>query len=121
MTRAAPLLAALATLLAGCAAPAPHAHEPGAADTGEIAPGAEATLRFDHAGAYTVHCHPHPWMEMRVDVAEGGPAEAHVHVLEDGEAPETWRYEPATVGVAPGGNVTWHNHGTMAHTGTVKA
>ena len=119
MRRAASALLALAALLAGCATPAPHAHEPGALDTGPIAPGAEATLRFEHAGTATVHCHPHPWMEQRVDATPEGPPEAHVHVL-DGDAPDTYRFEPATLSIAPGGTVTYHNHGTRAHTATVE-
>lgn len=117
---AAPALALMALLLAGCAAPAPHAHGGGSLDTGEMAPGAEAALRFEHAGAYAVHCHPHPWMEMHVDVTDAGATEAHVHVL-DGDEPGTYRFEPTTVAVAPGGTVTYHNHGKLAHTATVEA
>ena len=115
------LLPLLGALLAGCAAPAEHAHgDGGALDTGPLAPGAEAALVFPEAGAYAVHCHPHPWMEQRVEATPGAPAEAHVHVL-DGEDPETYRFEPAVLSVAPGGRVTYHNHGTLAHTATVEA
>ena len=116
--RPAGLLVALAALLAGCAAPAPHAHE--TATSVDLPPGAEGTLRFDHAGAYVLHCHPHPWMEHRVEVQEGAPAEAHVHATE-GESPETYRFEPASSAVAPGGAVTFHNHGREAHTATMEA
>jgi quinohemoprotein ethanol dehydrogenase len=31
-------------------------------DTGDIAPGASASITFDTAGTYTFACKPHPWM-----------------------------------------------------------
>ena len=114
MRWAVPLALLAAALLAGCAAP--HLH--GGAASVDLPPGGEGTLRFDHAGTYDLHCHPHPWMEHRVAVEEGAPAEAHVHVLE-GDAPETYRFEPAASSVAPGGAVTYHNHGREAHTATM--
>jgi plastocyanin len=113
------LLAALAVLLAGCATPqAAHGgHEDSLLDTGDIAPGASATLTFAHVGQLAIHCHPHPFMEHAVTVTDDAPTEAHVHI-HDGEQPGDYRFEPANLTVGAGSVVTYHNHGTLTHTAT---
>jgi len=105
----------LAVALAGCTMGG-HVHGPGL-DTGDIEPGASATLSFDAAGEYELHCHPHPFMTHTVVVAEGAAAEAHVHIV-DGESDADYRFEPASIEVAPGAVVTYHNHGRLVHTAT---
>ena len=110
-----PLLA-LAAGLAGCLAPsAGHAHA--GLDTGDIAPGGEATLTYDHVGTFAMHCHPHPYMEHVVTVTDDAPAPAHVHIL-DGDEPGAYRFEPADLSVGKGSVVTYHNHGRLTHTAT---
>jgi plastocyanin len=105
--------AGLLMVLAGCLGTG------AALDTGDIAPGGSATLTFRKAGSYDMHCHPHPFMEHVVTVTEDGPAEAHVHI-EDGNTTLEYRFVPDVVVVRPGGVVTYHNHGELPHTATIK-
>lgn len=107
-----PLLLSLSLLLAGCAG---AGHTAGL-DTGDIAPGAEKTLTFG-AESVDLHCHPHPAMKHRVEIAADAPPTVHVHIL-DGATEEEFRFEPRTVTLAPGGTVTYHNHGNLTHTAT---
>ncbi|HWH09326.1 MAG TPA: hypothetical protein VNX21_09005, partial [Candidatus Thermoplasmatota archaeon] len=86
-----------------------------ALDTGLIEPGAERTLVFAHVGTFELHCDPHPFMRHEVTVREGGPMQAHVHVL-DGASTDEFRYEPRALEVGPGAVVAYHNHGALAHT-----
>ncbi|HEX2021163.1 MAG TPA: hypothetical protein VHH36_00500 [Candidatus Thermoplasmatota archaeon] len=105
---------AVFVLAAGCAS---HPHG-GGLDTGDIPPGEERSLVF--AASAGIHCHPHPSMTQRVTVEEDAPREVHVHVL-DGGTIEEYRFEPAALAVAPGGTVTYHNHGNLTHTATQDA
>lgn len=89
-------------------------------DTGDIAPGAEKSLMFHEAGTFELHCHPHPWMEHRVSVVEGGPASARVLILDDPSNDTAFRFEPQNVTIGVGGTVTYANMGTFAHTATQK-
>lgn len=101
----------VALVLAGCAT----SGEP--LDTGDIEPEASAVLVFAERGMVAIHCHPHPFMEQKVRVMEGAAANVHVHIL-DGNSTEEYRFDPPTLEVAAGSNVTYHNHGTQVHTAT---
>lgn len=89
---------------------------PSTLDTGDIAPGGEAQLTFG-SQSLPIHCDPHPFMRQNVTVAEGGPSEAHVDIL-DGDATSEYRFEPANLTIASGATVTYHNHGRLVHTAT---
>ena len=102
----------VALLLAGCAA---SSAEP--LDTGDIAPEGSAALVFDEPGMVAIHCHPHPFMEQKVRVMEGAGEAIHVHIF-DGNSTGEFRFDPPTLEVAVGSNVTYHNHGTQVHTAT---
>jgi plastocyanin len=88
-------------------------------NTKEILAGASATLKFDKAGVYNMHCHPHPFMLSNVTVIEGysGPAEVTVYI-NDGASTGEFRYVPDLVVIPVGGKVTYKNVGTQMHTAT---
>lgn len=110
----------VAILVSGCASSEhPEGHGAGL-DTGNIASGDEAVLTFATSGVLPLHCHPHPWMMHNVTIAEGGPLEAHVHIVDNKTALEGWRFEPENLTVGIGARVTYHNHGNQTHTATQK-
>lgn len=112
------LLLVAAVVLAGCSAPRQgHAHEATGLDTGDIAPGKSRTLTCEEGGTLAMHCHPHPFMLHNVTVTGAPAGPAHVHIF-DGETPEESRFEPAELTVGRGGEVTYHNHGSLVHTAT---
>lgn len=118
LSGATPALVAIAVVLAGCAAPAnSHDGHDDALDTGDIAPGATATLTYDALGTFAMHCHPHPWMKHNVTVTADAPGAVHVHI-HDGGAPGDYRFEPTNITIGKGSVVTYHNHGNMTHTAT---
>jgi plastocyanin len=41
-------------------------------ESGELAPGATWSMRFDSPGTFAYHCTPHPWMKASVRVVEPG-------------------------------------------------
>ncbi|MFA5860147.1 MAG: hypothetical protein WDA16_00490 [Candidatus Thermoplasmatota archaeon] len=94
-----------------------HSGEP-TLDTGLIEPGANATLRFDEIGAYSGHCHPHPWMLQNVTAEAGAPTLVHVDIV-DGKDTSEFGFRPSQTTVAPGGSVMYHNVGVLAHTATL--
>jgi plastocyanin len=114
-------------------------------DSGNIAPGATWTHRFDTPGVVAYHCTPHPWMKALVRVAvPGGPAppapaegptirsshaaaavpatarghgRAEIAVTEgDASDPMSWGFRPADLVVDAGTTVVWRNTGSMTHT-----
>jgi plastocyanin len=44
------------------------ATDPGSFDTGEIAPGGSAVVRFSHKGVFAYHCTIHPFMHGKIVV-----------------------------------------------------
>lgn len=110
------LAAPSATPLAATPAEGEAGHEHSAAlpNTGDIAAGASKTLKFEAAGVYQVHCHPHPWMVSKVIVDSMGAKNASVDIVE-------YSYQDAVVRLAPGGSVTYKNLDKLPHTATVAA
>lgn len=88
-------------------------------NTKDIAAGASASLKFDKAGVYGIHCHPHPYMLSNVTVIEGysGSSEATVYI-NDGATNSEYRFIPEHVVIPVGGKVTYKNVGTQMHTAT---
>lgn len=107
-------LLAASVALAGCAASGEH-DQAGALDTGPIPPGDERTLTFSGEAPIALHCDPHPFMTHDVTFAADAPLTAHVHI-HDGNATDAYRFEPASLVVAPGAQVAYHNHGALLHT-----
>ena len=113
-------------------------------DSGNIAPGATWSHRFDRAGVVAYHCTPHPWMKAEIRVAVPGAAppvapgagpatvsskpvgapaavrgqgRAEVAVTEvDASDPMSWGFRPADLIVDTGTTVVWRNTGSMSHT-----
>lgn len=100
--------------------PAAARTEMASLDTKEIAPGASKSLRFQEAGVYGVHCHPHPFMTLNLTVVEGlqGPSEVAVDIL-DGESPGEYRFAPDALVVGAGTEVVFTNRGSLTHTATL--
>lgn len=88
-------------------------------NTKDIAAGASATLKFDKAGVYEMHCHPHPFMLSNVTVVDGyaGPSSATVYIT-DGATLGEFRFVPEHVVIPVGGTVVYKNVGTQMHTAT---
>lgn len=85
-------------------------------DTGLLGPGMSANLTFDAAGVYLFHCHPHPWMKMRVVVSDEDPnatSDATVDIRNFG-------YSEKTLAVTPGATVRFHNVDPVEHTATLE-
>ena len=90
-----------------------------ALDTKAIQPGKESKLKFEAAGVYAMHCHPHPNMVHNVTVIQGyaGPAEAVVYITDGAEVGQ-YRFVPESVVIPAGGSVVYRNVGTQMHTST---
>lgn len=91
-------------------------------NTKEIAAGASATLKFEKAGVYEMHCHPHPFMLSNVTVVDGyaGASSATVYIT-DGANIGEMRFVPEHVVIPVGGTVVYKNVGTQVHTATQSA
>ncbi|HLE47123.1 MAG TPA: PKD domain-containing protein [Candidatus Thermoplasmatota archaeon] len=69
---------------------------------------------FEKVGVYSFHCHPHPWMKMRVVVDE-----ADANASDFAEVDITnYAYSDKVVTVRPGGTVNWTNRDPDVHTAT---
>ena len=90
-------------------------------DTKDIQPGAAKSLKFQTAGVYQVHCHPHPFMTSNVTVIDGytGPSKVTVKVV-DGAKPGEYGFVPDRIVVGVGTEVVYENAGQLVHTATVK-
>jgi len=65
---------------------------------------------FDAAGERAYHCHPHPFMEGHIFVESGAPAAANVTVhIRD------YSFQPFTIHIRPGTNVSWVNDDADEH------
>lgn len=93
-----------------------------ALDTKVIGPGESKSLTYELAGSYLMHCHPHPYMKHNVTVVEGfeGPSAVTVSIV-DGDSPETYRFVPENILIAPGTKVTYTNKGSQPHTSTLES
>lgn len=119
-----PVTLGAALLMAGCISgqsASSHAHDHGQSqDTPEVTliePGATTSLTFDHQGAHTIHCHPHPFMEQLVTVTDAPASEVHVHIF-DGPEQSDYRFEPSAIEIGAGSTVVYHNHGAVDHSAT---
>lgn len=95
---------------------------PTALDTKNIDGGKTGTLTFATEGTYFMHCHPHPFMKLIVNVDKAAKTKgvAHVAIL-DGEKPTEFRFAPDEITVAPGTKITFWNNGTLMHTATMES
>jgi plastocyanin len=88
----------------------------GSFDSGIVAPGASATIRFDTAGIYAYACTPHPWMKGSVVVSDDAPAATPMAMVEGSISDiNSWGF---AVSLSAGQSVRWVNLGTQAHTAT---
>lgn len=95
-------------------------------DTGYLNPNGSYTIVFgaDKEGTYQVHCHPHPWMQMRLTVTSNASlapqaGSVTVRILGNATDPATaMRFDPAQLVVAPGTSVRFVNEGDLPHTAT---
>lgn len=102
-------------------APVPQRFAP---DTGSskvtdyVQPGQSRAIKFDIAGIWQMHCHPHPFVRGNISVIEGyqGPAQVDVQMLDGARA--DYRFFPENITIAPGTVVVYHNKGSQAHTAT---
>ncbi|MBI2078869.1 MAG: hypothetical protein HYT80_10965 [Euryarchaeota archaeon] len=69
---------------------------------------------FEKVGVYSFHCHPHPWMKMRV-VVDGTDANASDFAEVD---ITNYAYSDKVVTIRPGGTVNWTNRDPDVHTAT---
>lgn len=113
------LVVAVSGLSAGCLQGGEHEGHGAELDTGSIQPGEVKLLSYPEAGAFAMHCHPHPFMRhnVTVDDAYAGPSRVHVDIL-DGQDVASYRFEPANLTVGVGTKVEYHNHGNVTHTST---
>lgn len=90
-----------------------------ALDTKNINGGKTGALTFANEGTYLMHCHPHPFMKLTVNVAKSAATKgtAHVAIL-DGEKSSEFRFAPDEITVQPGTKITFWNNGTLMHTAT---
>lgn len=81
-------------------------------------------VRFDDVGTYLYHCHPHPSMMGRLDVAPavGAPQDHVVRIVDEGNATDatTLGFLDAETGtnvtlLHAGDTVTWVNEGRLRH------
>jgi FtsP/CotA-like multicopper oxidase with cupredoxin domain len=85
-------------------------------DIGPIARGATVDMVFGAAGTFAYHCSIHQQMRGTVVVAAGEAPDRSVTI--DDSDPMNMHFDPATVRVAPGGTVHWHNLNNNEHTVT---
>ncbi|MGQ0536960.1 MAG: hypothetical protein ACT4PT_12925 [Methanobacteriota archaeon] len=78
-----------------------------------LSPNETWALVLDEAGTYEYRCHPHPWMEGRLVVAEDARAAANVTVRI-----ANYTFEPAEVRIRPGAEVLFVNEDHDNHTVT---
>ena len=120
VSAAAPGVSGASFLWATGPLPAAARTEMASLDTKEIAPGASKSLKFQQAGVYGIHCHPHPFMTLNLTVVEGlqGPSQVAVDIL-DGESPGEYRFAPDALVVGAGTEIVFTNRGALPHTATL--
>jgi plastocyanin len=106
----------------------PHTATGAGFDTGQIAPGQQVTVTFDHAGSFPYACAIHPAMTGTVLVRDasgalpGTPAASPAASPAAGATAEVtianFAFDPAELRVAAGTSVTWTNRDTVPHTAT---
>jgi plastocyanin len=79
-----------------------HTATAGAFDTGDIDPGASASVRFTKPGTYRYVCTPHPSMKgtIRVLAAGGGPTDPPTDTLAPGYSADASGAGAAVIGAA---------------------
>lgn len=87
----------------------PHEDHGAAAFDFFLQPGASRSYQYNATGHFSYHDHFNPELKGEVEVEEQGPMSAQVQVSAQG-------FNPALVRIGRGGNVTWTNADSVAHT-----
>ncbi|MFA5861242.1 MAG: hypothetical protein WDA16_06055 [Candidatus Thermoplasmatota archaeon] len=99
--------------------PKPFAPDTGSKVADYVQPGQSRAIKFDLAGIWQMHCHPHPWARGNVSVIDGyqGPSQVEVRMV-DGQNRTDYRFFPENITIGPGTTVVYRNNGSQAHTAT---
>lgn len=77
--------------------------------------GNSSSLMFDRPGVYFMHCHPHPWMKLRVDVDPAASAPSNSTIVIG-----NFSYGMGNLSVPPGTELSFRNDDPVAHTATLE-
>lgn len=93
----------------------PHVTDNITHETPYMARGNRSDLLFDRTGVYFMHCHPHPWMKLRVavDPAASAPSNSTITI-------ENFSYGMDNLSVPPGTTLTFVNQDPIPHTATLE-
>lgn len=87
--------------------------QPTAFDSGSISPGGSYSFTFNSEAAIDYICTFHSDMEGDITIEEGADLSGEVTITI-----ENFTFNPASVTIAPGTEVTWVNNDEVAHTAT---
>lgn len=87
--------------------------QPTSFDSGSISPGGSYSVTFNSEAAIDYICTFHPDMTGDITIEEGAEMSGEVTI-----AIENFAFNPASVTIAPGTEVTWVNNDEVAHTAT---